>query len=155
MNTVTAMQFLLYIIWLGMEVAAVFDSYRAVMLYYKVNRWVLAWFDGCMAGILGIFVFQKLYAWNGGELRLVYLILFVMGILFYTRMMSNYFRIPLNWSIKIIDRILRLCNRLLTLLFWIPLKKAILMSWSVCTRIFLFICRKIKIKRLTKGLKSS
>ena len=148
-------QFLMMLIWNGIIVAFLFDMYRMVMDFYQINRWIVAWFDGCVAGIAAIYVFQKLLIWNGGEIRILFVLAIGVGVIFYLKQRARFVRPIAGWILKRIDAILRFCNRLLSRLLWIPLKFIFNACSSVCTRFFLYFWRKIKIKWLTRTVKSS
>ncbi|MFM9281720.1 spore cortex biosynthesis protein YabQ [Paenibacillus jiagnxiensis] len=112
---------LMYMLFSGAAMGAVFDSYRVLSYRFRLTRWSIHFIDLLYWVLSALFIFRMLYASNHGELRFYVFLGLILGALLYFWTLSAIVQLIVVKLIEIIRKLAAIVYHIFRVLVLLPL----------------------------------
>ncbi len=103
-------------------IGIIFDGYRVFFNKLNISKLLFFIFDVCFGVLSAIFIFQLLLWSNNGQLRLVILIAFFIGLLLYYLILSKIFIVFWVFYFNIVYKVMKVLSQVIGNLILKPMK---------------------------------
>ncbi|MFB5763054.1 spore cortex biosynthesis protein YabQ [Paenibacillus medicaginis] len=112
---------LMYMLFSGAAMGAVFDSYRVLSYRLRLTRWSIHLIDLLYWVLSAVFIFRMLYASNHGELRFYVFLGLILGALLYFWTLSAIVQLIVVKLIEIVRKLTAIVYHIFRVLVFLPL----------------------------------
>ncbi|MDP4099190.1 spore cortex biosynthesis protein YabQ [Paenibacillus sp. P96] len=112
---------LMYMLFSGAAMGAVFDSYRVLSYRFRLTRWSIHLIDLLYWVLSAVFIFRMLYASNRGELRFYVFLGLVLGALLYFWTLSVTVQLFVVKLIELVRKLTTIVYHIFRVLVLLPL----------------------------------